>query len=350
MGMPAGPPRQPVETAPSSGPVVTVVIPTRNRAPLLAQALHSVLGQLGVSLEVVIVDEGSSDETPRLLAQIDDPRIRVVRHEQARGVAAARNAGISLARGSLLAFSDDDDLWAPSKLGAQIDALAKAPGSGWCQVGDVAVDDELTIIGASIPEVHGPRIFTELLQRDTVPGGGSGVVARTELVRDVGGFDTRFANLADWELWIRLAREAPIATVRRPLVAWRSHAGGMSCAVEEVIRETELLEALYRDERSGLGVELDVGVGWQAYLGDSYSRGGRRWAAARHHLRLAYRYDRVGWLALAGRDILTPSYLRSRERARGAATPTEWREEAEEWLLPMRARSSVGLVDGWSAT
>src|SRR5213592_4830183 len=104
------------------GPEVSVVIPTHSRWDLLSTAaLPAALAQEAVVLEIVIVDDGSTDSTAERLAEITDTRVRVIRHERARGVAQARNAGIGAARGTWIALLDDDDLWAPDKLRTQLD-------------------------------------------------------------------------------------------------------------------------------------------------------------------------------------------------------------------------------------
>src|ERR687896_831399 len=106
-------------------PDVTVVIPTRSRWDLLSTAaLPSALAQEDVEIEVIVVDDGSSDTTPDALAELADPRVRVLRHQRARGVARARNAGIAAARGEWIAFLDDDDLWSPRKLRLQLERAA----------------------------------------------------------------------------------------------------------------------------------------------------------------------------------------------------------------------------------
>jgi len=92
---------------------VTVVIPTRNRWRLLKQTLGTVMAQEGVDFDVVIVDEGSTDETPEMLRQLPRERVHVPRHDQAKGVSATRNAGIAAATGEWVAFVDDDYIWAP---------------------------------------------------------------------------------------------------------------------------------------------------------------------------------------------------------------------------------------------
>ena len=110
-----------------AAPQISVVIPTHGRWPLLQRALQAALGQQDVEVEVVVVDDGSPDETAARLAQIDDARLRVVHHAVATGVSRARNDGIAAARAPWLAFLDDDDLWAPRKCADQL-AAAHAGG------------------------------------------------------------------------------------------------------------------------------------------------------------------------------------------------------------------------------
>src|SRR5439155_20114090 len=113
----------------TSLPEVSVVIPRRNRWPLLAaHALPSALCQEEVELEVIVVDDGSTDGTPSRLELLADSRLHVRPLEKSRGVAAARNAGIEEARGEWIAFLDDDDLWSPRKLRTHVDALG---GAAW---------------------------------------------------------------------------------------------------------------------------------------------------------------------------------------------------------------------------
>src|SRR3954469_4879731 len=113
---------------------VSVVVPTRNRSRLLAATLRSVLRQRAVDLEVIVVDEGSTDDTGAVIAGLRDPRIRIVRHDVPRGVSRARNRGAEEARGDWVAFVDDDDLWAPDKLARQVQA-ALAAGRDWVYTG-----------------------------------------------------------------------------------------------------------------------------------------------------------------------------------------------------------------------
>jgi glycosyltransferase involved in cell wall biosynthesis len=120
-------------------PEVTVVVPTHDREALLRQTLGSILGQRGVDFEVIVVDDGSSDDTAAAVAGLGDPRVRLVRHGRPLGVAAARNRGIAEAAGAWLAFCDDDDLWAPDKLARQLQAATQT-GANWVYTGEVHID------------------------------------------------------------------------------------------------------------------------------------------------------------------------------------------------------------------
>lgn len=248
-------------------PVVTVVIPTRNRPAFLRRCLATVLGQAGVDLEVIVVDDGS--DVP-LAAQLElalvlaDPRVRIVRFDQSRGVAAARNEGIDRARGRWTAFVDDDDVWAENKLSAQMAALREAPGSVWSCTGEVHLGIGLNVFGVVLPPTA-DQVVERLYRSNSVPGGGSSVVASTQKLKDLGGFDPDFAILADWEMWIRLAELSPPAVVAKPLVGYLRHLGGMSLDRRSSWREIQRLEAKHHRQMPGR-VRVDR-FGYYVYLG-----------------------------------------------------------------------------------
>jgi glycosyltransferase involved in cell wall biosynthesis len=257
-------------------PLVTVVIPTHDRSELLRRTLSTVLAQRGLHFEVIVVDDGSQDQTAAFLNSVTDPRVRVVRHSPAAGVAAARNSGLDLARGEWVAFVDDDDLWAPDKLAAQVRASRAHPDAGWVVVGEVTVDPSLRVLGGRRPPQG--REFAELLRYNIVPAGGSGTMVKTDLARRLGGFNTNLTVLADWELWIRLFLAAPATQVSRPLVAYRVDPASMSHDTSTVAEELEVLRAAYGPARQQYrirflylvwlqwltGIELERGDGAQA--------------------------------------------------------------------------------------
>ena len=207
-------------------PEVSVIIPTRNRWPLLStHALPSALAQQDVDLEIVVVVDASDDETGSRLRALDDPRVRVVRDDTERGLPGARNVGAGVARGTWLAFLDDDDLWAPRKLRVQLDS-ARATGAAWVYAQCIVVDaDKRPLDLHPFPDPE--ELPALLLGGNHVPGGGSNVIVRAETFRDVGGFDDELRHFEDWDLWLRLVQVAAPAACPELVVARVEHGGNM---------------------------------------------------------------------------------------------------------------------------
>lgn len=256
---------------------VSVVVPTRNRSALLAMTLRSVLRQRHVELEVIVVDEASSDATPDVLAALDDARVRVIRHETPRGVSAARNHGAAEAHGEWLAFVDDDDLWAPDKLARQLEA-ANTGGCDWAYAGSVTIAEH-SQIASSGPPLPPQKLVPALRRYNAIPAGGSNVVVRRTTWARVGPFDTRLHNTEDWEMWIRLAKHGPPACVSSPLIARRLHASNSTLDIEEIIRGTKLIETLHHTRADWGRLHR-----WMAH---SYLRAGQRRAALSQFTRAA---------------------------------------------------------------
>jgi glycosyltransferase involved in cell wall biosynthesis len=235
-------------------PHVSVIVPTRNRPHFATQAIASALAQKDVSVEVIAVDDASTDDTPSVLGTIPDPRLRVVRRAEPHR-AAARNTGLREARGGWVAFLDDDDLWSPVKLRRQLDA-ALAADAGFAYTGGLVVDAELRplhVLRMPAPET----VYTELLQLNVIPAGASNVLARTGLVRSLGGFDERFWHLSDWDLWIRLAAASRATAVDELLLAYRLHASGHGSVRGKHLEELDLLESKHRSLLAEAGVTLN---------------------------------------------------------------------------------------------
>ena len=302
---------------------VSVVVPTRNRSNLLALTLRSVLAQRDLNVEVIVVDEASTDDTATMLATIADDRIRVIRHGTPCGVAAARNRGSADARGEWLAFVDDDDLWAPDKLVLQLET-AQALGRHWAYTGCVTIGDRGQILAGG-PPLGPEQAVVALLRYNAIPGGGSNVVVRRTTWQEAGPFDTRLRNTEDWEMWIRLAKRGLPACVSRPLVAYRVHTSNSSLNVVEVARGAKLIEALH-------GTHVDWGF-LHRWMAESCLRRGQRKAAVGQFLAAAAH----GQLGGAASDLSTILRRRIARHLRAlepdsAAVEDAWIADAAQWL------------------
>jgi glycosyltransferase involved in cell wall biosynthesis len=316
-------------------PRVSVVIPTRNRRRLLERTLSSVLAQNEVEVAVVVVDEASTDGTADALASLADPRIAIVRHSEAQGVAAARNAGLERVETDWVAFVDDDDLWAPGKLASQLEALAASQECEWSCTGAIVVDANLSIVGAeAVPVAEG--LVERILEYNAIPGGGSSVVARTAVVRALGGFDPELRVVADWDLWIRLALRSPLAPVDRPLVGYLRHAGSMSREVEAIRHELERVAAKHSLARSERGLEF-AWERWLVWAAAMHRRAGHRRDPAAIYARLALQRRRPVLLAKAVLAAAWPRWIDVRDRLAAREVPGDWAAEAERWLEPFRS-------------
>jgi glycosyltransferase involved in cell wall biosynthesis len=249
-------------------------------------------------------------------------------------VARARNVGLERASSRWVAFVDDDDLWAPDKLAAQLAAMQTDDEARWACVGCVIVDEDLEVVRASFT----PRerdVADHLLSFNHIPGGGSGVVAERSLVEDAGGFDVELGTLADWDLWIRLGLRSPLASVDRPLMAYLEHGGGMSRGARDIRGELEVIRRRYDRERAARGRTFDLSW-WLRWFGELDERSGRRGSALRHHAERLKLGDRSALRDL-GRALRGPAAWRAIDRRDLEAVPPAWRDEAEAWLGPLRS-------------
>jgi len=198
-------------------PDVTVVLPTHNRAAVVVDAVRSALRQQDVEVEVIVVDDGSSDATHAALARQADPRLRVIRNEVSRGVAAARNQALREGSGEWYAFLDDDDLWAPQWLRAALDA---AEGQGPAIVyGARFILDETRCVRSGLFAEEPATIRTTLRDANSI-GGPSGVVVHRDVIAAAGPFDERLSALADWEAWLRYVEHGRPVAVPEFLVGY----------------------------------------------------------------------------------------------------------------------------------
>jgi glycosyltransferase involved in cell wall biosynthesis len=209
--------------------LISVIIPTYNRAWCLARAVESVLNQNFSDYELIVVDDGSNDETDLVLAPYGDA-LRVIRQPN-RGVSAARNAGIKAARGRWIALLDSDDHWLPDKLKAQIDWLTAHPDYRICQTEEIWIRDGRRVNPKKRHRKHGGHIFERCLPLCLVSP--SAVMIDRRLLDEVGGFDEDLPACEDYDLWLRIACSHPIGLVDAPLIIKTGgHADQLSRAPE----------------------------------------------------------------------------------------------------------------------
>jgi glycosyltransferase involved in cell wall biosynthesis len=329
-------------------PPVTAIVPTHNRRTTLQTTLTSVLDQRDVDLQVIVVDDGSIDDTGEWLASLGDPRLRVLRHDVPQGAAKSRTAGVAAAGTDWVAFCDDDDLWSPRKLAAQLDAVATSPGAGWsctAAVSFVADGSAPVEIVHHQPSPAADGVLARLLTSNIVPGGGSGVLVAKDLLQQVGGFRGGLAE--DWDLWIRLAIAAPLTTVEAPLVGyriWRGTGRSRSSDLRGMAAATQTVRQRYRSEAETLGVS-QVGDADDVYLAKIALRADLRMESFVRYARLSRRAPaKLVWAVAA---LVSPSAVdRATDRRSANAVPAEPRDAALEWLVPLLtepALTSSGL-------
>lgn len=229
-----------------ASPLVSVVIPVYNGAKYLAAAVESALAQTYQPIEIIAVDDGSTDDSPEL---IDSYGSRVIAVKQSNGgVASARNAGRLRARGNFVAFLDQDDWWLPEKVEKQVRLFLSDQRVGLVHTA-VKHYDEVT--GAFVeplnPNAHPEELvgscYDRLLSGNAICN--SSVMVRRELLDAVGGFNTEICGntVQDYDLWLRLAEESAFAYVPEELMVFRLHPGqGTWNRRQMLTQEIRLLE------------------------------------------------------------------------------------------------------------
>ena len=301
-----------------NGERLSVVIPCFNAARYIGSAIDSVLDQRWPDLEIVVVDDGSTDGSAELV-DAEYPQVRLVRQANA-GVAEARNRGIRESSGDWIAFLDADDLWLPGKLSAQAarlqdDSAARMTYAAWqvWQSESPAPDSatrEMLLAGAGDPaRWSGPSgwIYPELLLDCAV--WTSTVVMQRSLLHEIGAFDAKLRVGEDYDLWLRASRVTPILRVDRPCALYRTHAASIThAAPRENYRSIVVSRAIarwgYAHERAGTAsrarVRRALANSWSDFAASSLNAG--ELARARHGALMSLRTDptsKAGWKVLA---------------------------------------------------
>lgn len=294
---------------------VSVVIPCHNSLRWLPETLDSVLVQTFGDFEVVLVDDGGTDDLVSWAGGLDDTRVRVVRQGNA-GVAAARNRGIEAARGELIAFCDSDDLWVPHALEAMVRRHDEDPSVGlvfgWY---DVVLAD-----GSSTGRVEAWDLDGEVWDDFVLgnPVGMSATLVPAKVFDELGGFKVnrdRFPiDVEDWEMWIRIASTHPVSVVRDVLYHHRRHDSNSSDALESLeLAYRHLLADVFEGQppqrralQGRATAHVDMILGWHS-LNDEFDP-----ERALGYRRSALRHDR--------RRLTSPDYWRLGLAARTMGT------------------------------
>ena len=201
----------------SSSPLVSVIIPTYNRAWMVREAIDSVLSQTYRNVELIIVDDGSIDQSRELLARYSNDAI--VLHQANQGVSAARNRGIAVAGGALIAFLDSDDLWLPEKLERQVAFFMANPQARICQTEEVWIRNGRRVNPRRRHRKPSGMIFQPSLELCLVSP--SAVMMRRQLLVSAGGFDESLPACEDYDLWLRISSAYPVYLIEEALIIKR---------------------------------------------------------------------------------------------------------------------------------
>lgn len=255
---------------------VSVVIPSYNYGRFIAEAIRSALGQTLVPSEIIVVDDGSVDDTAMVVAGFGEG-VRYIRQENS-GVCVARNRGVAESTGELIAFLDADDIWEPTKLEKQSAVFARDEHIGLVHCGMREFENDTGETIAMHTEGLEGDVADELLlwEKPAVNVSGSAIIVSRESFDAVGGFDPRQKCGEDWDLCYRIARRYRVGFVVEPLVNYRRHGAAAHMNVSEMERGMELFyeKAFAADDAVGRLRRRALG-NYNRILAGSYFRSGK---------------------------------------------------------------------------
>ncbi len=230
-------------------PLISVIIPTYNRDYTITRALHSVLKQTYKNMEILVVDDGSTDDTNEIVAKYSDKRIKYIRHEVNKGEVGARNTGIRNAIGKYIAWLDSDDEWLESKLEEQLNHMNKLTNS-WkgvyctCFIGRVKGKIE----GTS----YKGKFIVELLTGEADPGIGTSLLVEKKVFEEIGYYDSTLKRQSDVDWLIRYFKKFNLDVISVPLAI--RHPGGCS-NYNDVKNSFDYLSAKYKTMHINLPIK-----------------------------------------------------------------------------------------------
>ena len=206
---------------------VSVIIPSHNRARTIRRAIDSVLAQLDIDFELIVVDDGSNDGTCDIVSTINDSRITLIKNAQRLGGAGARNVGIRAAAGDIIAFQDSDDEWLTQKLQIQLDLLQQDPNLSACYCGFIKLSaDRVERFPGNFSALHDETTFTQLMVENLIST--QTFLAKKDALLKIGLFDENLPKLQDWDLVLRFSEKFKIGFIADPLVIVYDTPGNLS--------------------------------------------------------------------------------------------------------------------------
>jgi glycosyltransferase involved in cell wall biosynthesis len=210
--------------------LVSIVIPNYNYAHYLREAIDSVLAQTYPEIEIIVVDDGSTDESKDILKSYGGQIKAVIQQNQ--GVSAARNNGVSKSSGQFISFLDADDSWLPAKIEKQVERFLADKTLGLVHVGVVEVDTDGDFLLNRVEGLEGDVSIELLLIKQSILGGGSGLMVPRSVFDEVGGFDKRLSTSADWDFFYQISNRYPVGFIPEILLKYRVHNSNMHSNVK----------------------------------------------------------------------------------------------------------------------
>lgn len=288
-------------------PLVSIVLPTFNRAQYLRQTLAAVFAQTFCNWQLIVADDGSGEETRSLLRSLrNEPRVKLFLLAHTGNPAGVRNAALRAADGELIAFLDSDDLWMPEKLQKQVAALRDHPECGWCYTRFVRIDEDGEIL-KNEPNLNWtahPDAYFEQVVRGQVAIRTPCVLVRRQLVVETGGFDEALHSCEDYDLWMRLALRSEALVLQETLVRIRLDRGSHSHTCRNILvdrdRSLKKLQGLvHPSQRPVLRRERALNAQKLARSCLSLNQRAAALSALAGSLHYAWRYP-IWWRATAG--------------------------------------------------
>jgi glycosyltransferase involved in cell wall biosynthesis len=207
-------------------PLVSIIMPTYNAEKFISKSIQSVLNQTYQNWELIVVNDGSKDNTSKVVESFDDKRILLIKQKNS-GVSKARNIGIKNAKGAYIAFLDSDDLWLKKKLEIQVNYMLNHPNIVLSYtyynsfVGDDTVVKNKQLYPFKINNLNERLLVFNFIATLTV-------MVKSDVLKDIGGFDTQLFGPEDWDLWIKVSQKGNIGYINQNLALYREHDGGIS--------------------------------------------------------------------------------------------------------------------------